>query len=290
MLTLDLGAAYTVPDLDGVVRVYITSATTRARLACVEAELSNSKTVYQKGVGWVTAVIAGLGLIASAITSGLGHSNTAAHIAANALSLFGYFQAQAMIGMCAVNVPPIVHSWTQNFAWSMGIMEVGFMQKAFAWYQRATGGQPSILLSSLSTTSVDIQKRSLDTVHRLFLRSYEELVKRAEPSNQVNSSIVVRGIKRMAFSAGIESTNLFMTGLTFFILFVLIVIIAVVAFKAICEVGIKAGWFKWDKFQDFRKGWRTVLKGILFRLVSLVRFTSWRSHILPLFCSVSRGH
>ena len=263
--------AYTVPDLDGIVRININSTTTRTRVACVEAELSNSKTVYQRGVGWTTAVIAGLGLVASAITSGLGHSNTAAHIAANALSLFGYFQAQAMIGMTSVSLPPMVQAWTQNFAWSMGIMEVGFMQKAFAWYQQATGGKPSTLLSGLSTASVEIQKRSLDTVHRLFLRACDDLIRRANapPGKQPDAgpTVVVRGIKRVAFRAGIESTNLFMTGMTFFVIFVIFVLLAVAAFKAACEVAVKAGWFKWDKFHDFRLGWKTVAKGILFRLV-----------------------
>jgi hypothetical protein len=99
-----------VPDLDGLIRVYINDTETGEPVACVEAELSNVKTVYQKAVGWTTAVIAGLGLVASSVTSGLGHSNTAAHVAANALSLFGFFQAQAMVGMTAVDMPPIVRA------------------------------------------------------------------------------------------------------------------------------------------------------------------------------------
>ena len=231
----------------------------------MQAVLSNGKTVDQKGVGWATAVIAGIGLIASAITSGMGHSNTAAHIAANALSLFGYFQAQAMIGMTAVTLPPIVKSWTQNFEWSMGIMEVGFMQRIFTWYQRATGGTPSTLLSTLSTTSVEVQKRSLDTVHWLFRRASSD-----GAVGGLGATTVVRGIKRVAFRAGIESTNLFMTGLAFYIIFVVVVILAVAIFKAVCEMCVRAGWFKSDKFQDFRNGWLTVLKGILFRLVSAV--------------------
>ena len=158
------GIAYTVPDLDGIVRIYINETSTGKSLACLETELSNGKTVYQKAVVWSVAVIAGLGLVASAISSGLGHSNTAAHVAANAMSLFGYFQAQAIVGMTAVNLPPIVAAWTQNFQWSMGIIRVGFLQRFCTWYQRATGGTPSNLLSSLATTSVRVQKRSLEAV------------------------------------------------------------------------------------------------------------------------------
>ncbi|GAB1194239.1 hypothetical protein APSETT444_003483 [Aspergillus pseudonomiae] len=44
--------AYTVPDLDASVRVYINSTDTGAPIACMEASLSNSKSVHQQAVGW----------------------------------------------------------------------------------------------------------------------------------------------------------------------------------------------------------------------------------------------
>jgi len=263
------GIAYGVPDLDGIVRIYINETGSQTSIACVEAQLSNGKTVYQKGVGWATAVIAGLGLLASAVTSGLGHSNTAAHVAANALSLFGFFQAQAIIGMTGVTLPPIVQSWTQNFQWSMGIIRVGFLQEIATWYQRATGGKPSSLLSTLATTSVEVQKRSVEFVHKLFLRAHEQLVKRGT-ANQVAETtkvIIVSGIERVGFRANIERTNIFMTGLVFFLIFIVVIALCVGLFKAYCEGAIKWEWMNSDKFQDFRNGWKVVLKGILFRMV-----------------------
>ncbi|TQS37302.1 hypothetical protein Golomagni_02228 [Golovinomyces magnicellulatus] len=267
------GIAYGVPDLDANVKVVINAtANPDVSLACVEANLSNGKTVDQKGVGWVTAVIAGLALVASAATSGLGHSNTAAHVAANALSLFGYFQAQAILGLTAVSLPPIVQSWTQNFQWTMGIIRIGFMQSVATWYQKSTGGTPASLLNSLTTTSVQVQKRSLsaitkrsvDNTMKLYARAHQ-LSKRADSS--VSGSYVVRGIKRVAFRAGIESTNLFLTGLSFFCIFIVLTIGCVLLFKYYCELAIKMKWMKSDKFQDFRNGWFVVLKGIMFRIV-----------------------
>ncbi|CAK4033298.1 Flavin carrier 2 [Lecanosticta acicola] len=257
------GIAYTVPDLDAKVQVYFNSTTTGQSEACVEAELSNGKTVDQKGVAWVVAVIAGLALVASAITSGLGHSNTAAHVAANAMALFGYFQAQAIIGMSSVELPPIVSSWTQNFQWSMGIIRVGFLQTLATWYQRATGGTPSTILSNLSSASVEVQKRSLDALYGLVKRTNAGASSNTDSSTQV----VIRGIKRVGFRAGIEPTNIFLTGYIFFLIFVIFVVLGVVLFKFICEGLVKAGKMKGDKFQDFRNGWTTVLKGILFRMV-----------------------
>jgi hypothetical protein len=266
------GFAYDIPDLDLTVRVYVNMTETRESIACVEADISNGKTVDLLGVKWATAIIAGLGLISSAVVSGLGHSNTAAHVAANTLSLFGYFQAQAMLGLTGVHLPPIVQSWTQDFQWSMGIIRVQFMQDIFTWYQRATGGTPSTLFDSLRTVSVQVEKRSLQvatTTVDLFTRAVAmmpaTISKRANIATS-SGSYIVFGIQRVAFRAKIESTNLFMTGLAFFCVFVLLTVLGVAAFKGYCELAVKRKWMDSEKFLEFRNGWFTVLKGILFRL------------------------
>lgn len=287
------GIAYQVPDLDGLARVEVNSTDTGKMVACVEAPLSNGKTVDQHGVGWTTAIIAGMGLIASAVTSGLGHSNTAAHVAANACSLFGYFQSQAILGMTAVKLPPIVSAWTQNFDWTMGIIELGFMQKIFHWYIQATGGKPATLLEQLGQVSVQIAKRSLDVANEpspymmsraamygfaeIDTREPNQLVPRSaglySRSNNDNSAssktevISVSGIARVSFKANIEITNFFMTGLAFFVAFLALTALAVTIFKWAAEFFIKMKWARGTKFQDFRNGWLTVLKGIMYRLV-----------------------
>ncbi|KAI6928437.1 TRP-domain-containing protein, partial [Hortaea werneckii] len=270
------GIAYTVPDLDAKVQVYFNNTDTGISAACVEAELSNGKTVDQKGVAWTVAVVSGLALVASAITSGLGHSNTAAHVAAMALSLFGYFQAQAFIGMTAVELPPIVASWTQNFQWSMGIIQIGFIQNIATWYQRATGGTPSTLLTSLGTISVEVQKRAVEPMAYLMDRAANGLQRQAlqartnaggSSGSDTSNTVTIHGIQRVGFRDGIEVTNIFLTGYIFFVVFVMFVVLGVLIFKLFCELLVKMGKMKGDKFQDFRNGWTTVLKGILFRIV-----------------------
>lgn len=294
--------AYSVPDLDGQVRIQINNTETGLSVACLEADLSNGKTVHQKGVEWTVAIIAGLGLIASAITSGLGHSNTAAHVAANALSLFGFFQAQAMIGMTAVSMPPIVQSWTQDFQWSMGIIHVGFLQTICTWYQRSTGGTASTILDTLGTTSVEVQKRAVDFGSQIFKRSlYGILANRQNSGGNSNvptsdttasgsgnqTKIVVAGIDRVGFISDIEETNIFMTGVIFFVIFVALVMLGVAVFKGVCEMLARNGKLKNDQFQDFRKGWKIVTRGILFRLVSAGGVPPMRSLFLfPLFLSL----
>lgn len=259
------GIAYTVPDLDATVKFIIKDRNTGNEVACVEAHLSNGQTVDQVGVQWTTAVIAGLGLLASAITSGLGHSNTAAHVAANALSLFGLFQAQAIIGMTAVDMPPIVQSWTQDFQWSMGIVGIDFMQTVCTWYQRATGGTPSTIIANLGVQSVDVYRRSLEPIGELMKRGVDALLKRDTATQQP----VVAGIERVGFRADIEPTNIFLTGLGFFVAFIVAVALGICLFKVFIELATRQGWVSGEKFQDFRNGWQIVLKGILFRIVSL---------------------
>ncbi|KAJ5811778.1 hypothetical protein N7474_008079 [Penicillium riverlandense] len=269
--------AYTVPDLDASVQAVLYNRETKEKIACVQASLSNGKTVYQEAVAWVTAIICCLGLIASAITSGLGHSNTAAHVAANVLSLFGFMQGQAMIGMTSVHMPPIVESWTQNFQWSIGIIHVDFLDTICTWYQRSTGGTPTALLSELSTTSVEILRRRkrdlldpvIEPAVKFLKRATTYLTKRESSGTQ--KLVVVRGISRVGFRANIEETNVFLTGLIFFFVFVLLVMIIVISFTGICELLVRYGKIKSDNFQEFRKSWKVVLRGILFRL-SLIGF------------------
>lgn len=237
--------------------------------------LVNSVLVDLIGVKWATAAVAGLALVASAIISGLGYSNAASHVAASALSLFGYFQAQAMVGLVGIPLPPVVMAWTQNFQWTMGIINVGFIQTILTWYQRSTGGTASTIFDSLHTVSVQVEKRSLDWINparELYQRSVAPimdhavgLTKRANIQTSYGSYIVY-GIQRVAFRAGIETTNLFLTGLTFFYIFALFTALAVVLFKGFCELAAKFGFIKGDTFEDFRRGWLTMLKGEPFAL------------------------
>ena len=278
--------AYTVPDLDGLVRLKVYAVSNEggfgAQVACLEAALSNTRSVYQKAVGWITAIIAGAALVAAGITSGLGNTNTAAHVAANSVSLFGVFQAQAIIGMTSVTMPPIVQSWTQNFQWSMGIIRVSFLQRLATWYQRSTGGTPTTYLSTLSTVSVQVEKRKraikrgIDAITALVapaVSRYNFSKRQTTTSTATSSSdlknVIVRGISRVGFRAHIERTNIFMTGLIFFVGILMIASLLVALAKAAIEGAAKAGWMKSDKFRDFRNGWRIVIKGILFRLVLL---------------------
>lgn len=255
------GIAYQVPDIDAYVKLNIYQTNSTAPVGCIQAYFSNGKTVSQTGVKWATAVIAGLGLLTSAILSAFGNSNAASHIAANTMSLFLYFQSVTVFSMEHVHrVPQIAAAWSENLIWSMGLIRVGFMQEIFRWYVQSTGGTPTTYLTS-STISVLVQ-RSVD-----FIKSFD-LYKRTEEVLYGNSDVLIfRGIKRVGYSAGIETTSIVCTGFTFFFLCAYVLIGFIIACKYAVELCIRIGWMKNSRFIDFRKNWIIVLKGAMMRYI-----------------------
>ncbi|OWB76058.1 hypothetical protein B5S32_g207 [[Candida] boidinii] len=193
------GIAYTFPDIDAIARVYILDADDK-KVACLQINFSNGRTVSHLGAQWATAVVAGIGLLASGILSAFGNSAAASHISAVAISLFIYFQSVVIISMLHVQeVPPIASAWSENLAWSMGLIRVTFMQKIFRWYIQATGGSPTLYLSSTQTPV--LVQRSLDKVYEIsssFSSSYlTPLINNLVPFISSSSS----------YNSGMENTN-----------------------------------------------------------------------------------
>lgn len=287
------GIAYNIPDLDARVRVLVYSTNdTNTPLACVEAVLTNGKTVQTKYAAWPIAAISGLGLLTSGFVSITGQSNTAAHIASNSISLFVYFQNLAITSMMAVSrVPPIASAWTQNFQWSMGIMYAKFMQSAIKWYVQATGGASTVTLENKSILSISVQKRDLienlanhfpGVVQRMLSKratdTYEDLSDSSlyttdqHDTNSLTSKILIlRGIERVAYLAGIELSNFFLTGIVIFLFFLFVVVILIVSFKAVVEILARSNVISKHKFEEFRAHWGNIIKGTLFRL-ALIAF------------------
>ncbi|PWY65405.1 TRP-domain-containing protein [Aspergillus eucalypticola CBS 122712] len=227
------GIGYTVPDLDATVLVYVNDQSTGTSLSCLSADLSNGHTVYQAAVSWVLAVVIGAGLIGSIVASIKGLVNTATHLSFSSLALLDFMQLQAMIGLCSVNLPPIAQSWTQTFQWTLGIVYLGFQQTFSTWYLRATGGTPSTIVEDSNMISVVVEKRDFSANDRTPSRS---LLRRASSDGSDRSEIIVKGINRMAYRAGIEPSNIFMTSYSSFIFVGLTLFAVLAAFQLGCRI------------------------------------------------------
>lgn len=291
------GVAYTIPDLDARVRIVLYSLENNTDLACVEATVSNGKTVQTKYAAWPIAAIAGLGLVSSGVISVIGHSSTAAHIASNSMSLFVYFQSLAITSMLAVaKAPPIASAWAQNFVWSLGIIKADVIQSIANWYLQATGGTPSDVLGKSNTyLSISVQKvkRGLESMYQAIDFATgpvrHRLAKRASISldsdtfglsDTLNSTLyttnekdigdrvlILRGIQRTAYLSKIEITNFFMTGVIFLLFFVFVTAVCMMFFKAIIEILVRSKKMKEGKFAEYRQQWTYIIKGALYRLL-----------------------
>lgn len=280
--------AYTIPDLDARVKMIMYNLENNDALACIEAVVSNGKTVQTKYAAWPIAAVSGLGLITSGVVSIIGHSSTAAHIASNSMSLFIYFQSLAVTAMLAVaRVPPIAAAWAQNFMWSVGIIKIGFVQNIANWYLQSTGGTPThILLNSFISVSVQRLKRGIHSFasaikleKRISIASETDSFFKSDKLNSTlyttneqeaqegTKVLILRGIQRVSFLAGIEITSLFMTSIIFFIFIAFILMVLLTFFKAIIEICIRSKIMSEGKFNEFRLHWASVLKGSLFRLM-----------------------
>lgn len=312
------GIAFTIPDLDGIVRVYVYPANdTSTPVACVEATLSNGKTVSTKYASWPIAAVCLVGFVTAGIIWLYGHVSTSAHIASSVVSLFCYFQGIAMVCMMGVDkLPPIVAAWGQNFMWTMGLVSVPFMQDIFNWYVQATGGTSTNILPNKDIMSISVQKvkRSMvdsvgsvgDIASKYFTPLFpnqrnENYIPRdvayfmshkalkaarfvptalarrdttsvSETTNEKlddysSTTLVLRGIQRVAYLANIEITSLFLTGFTFFLIFSVFTILIFVIAKLILELLVRMGLVQKTSFLNYRDGWRVVIKGALYRIV-----------------------
>lgn len=293
--------AYTIPDLDARVRVVLYNEDNHEeKYACVEAVLSNGKTVQTKYAAWPIAAISGLGVITSGVVSVIGHSNTAAHIASNSMSLFIYFQSLAITSMMAVaKVPPIAAAWAQNFMWSLGIIKVGFIQDIANWYVQSTGGSPTDIIKktylSISVQKHKFKRDAVNFINNLYYKqktnNHLTLFKRASISldsdnfgysdnldsklytiNEKDLSLsskilVLRGIQRVSYLSGIEITSLFMTTIIFLLFFAFVVVVCLSLFKAIIEILIRSKVINEGKFNEYRQQWQHIIKGSLYRLL-----------------------
>lgn len=266
------GIAFTVPDIDAVVKVIVKDANTGVVVSCLQSSFTNGKTVSQTGIKWATACIAGLGLLIAAVLSTFGNSNAALHISTNAVSLFLYFQSVVVVSMQHVErVPPIASAWSENLAWSMGLISVEFMQDIFRWYVQSTGGTPTLYFVG-TTRQILVQRATnyLRNLHEFVTNDYRVSASKRGLDYALNSNqnlIVLRGIKRIGYNSHIEPTSIVVTGFTFFVLFGFLLAVSIIFVKLAVELLVRMKKINPNRLSHFRMSFGVILKGSLLRYI-----------------------
>lgn len=257
--------AYTVPDLDAVVTINIYESDTNTQLACVRTTVQNGRSVYHRAVYWVMCMVIGIPLLIFLLISPVLQTPALWEIVETMITLFQFAQIQALYSMMATSLPAIIYSWGRNFMWSMGIIRIGFMQDVFTWYVKSTGGTPSTLVDLGIHANVALAKRGIDL---------GSLAKRATTTvtTSTSDSITLRGIKRISYMMGIETTNFFATGFSFFIILLFFSLLVAMASRFIVEMVLLASRNQALKKQRIRLYWKSISKGFFYRVI-FVGFT-----------------
>lgn len=277
------GIAYTVPDIDVIVKIEVFDLNTNEKLSCIQLSFTNGKTVAQTGAKWATAVVAGLGLIVAALMLTFGNSNAASHVAANAVALFLYFQLVVIVAMQLVErVPPIAAAWLENLAWLMGFIRIQFMQDIFRWYVQATGGTPTtymihttkqVLVERAQTHLSNLAmygKRMLGLESNLHQLDLTPAIVNRDLDYALKSNrnlVVLRGIERMGFKLGIEPTLIAVTGFTWFVLIAYVLVGILLVCKLFSIILKKKNKKPTKHFYAIRIQFAQILKGLILRYI-----------------------
>lgn len=259
--------AFTIPDLDGQATLQLTGGQGNTTLGCIQAGVTNGKTVSIPAVPYVAAGVA----VAALALSGFAALGSAGLVGAPApavsfSTVIGWFQSMSMNGMHSVNYPPVYRSFSQNFGFSSGLIPWDQMQTAIDNFRSSTGGnltndsvqflRNSTLTytdgSNSSSSSFDFGKRDITTS----TNSTED----ASSNPQVNN--IVHGIGGYVEALTIPQANTFMTVLLIFAIVIAAITVGILLLKVILE-----GWALFGSFPKrltgFRKRyWMTLAKTI----------------------------
>lgn len=225
--------AYSVPDLDGLVKLTVKSQDGTQDLACIQSSVGNGHTFQMPAITYAAAGVAAAALGLSAVTalaSGGGPGVTTPSPTFG--EVIGWFQSMAATGMLSVQYPKVYQSFSTNFAFSTGLVPWGQMQTAIDNFRAKTGGNltqnsyeylknNATLVFDDGTTNVStVSRRGLDMVliwarqTTIDVNGTSSSVGNETSTNSTTQSKeqkFVSGIQAYAEQLSIPAANTFMT-------------------------------------------------------------------------------
>jgi len=275
--------AYSVPDLDGDAKMILKSANGQ-EVACVQAGVSNGKTVELPAVSYVAAAIAAAALALSLVGGAMSGSHPgASHSSPGFSEVMWWFQGLAMNGMHSVNYPSVYRSFSKNFAFSTGLIPWGGLQTSIDNFRKHTGGNltdanygylknATLIFPDNTTeqTQTSVARRGLF----LLTRAVQTSVNGTNSGSSGNSSSsqnseFVKGIQGYVEELTVPAANTFMTVLLIFAIVVAAIVVGILLFKVILET-----WALWGKFpaslSTFRKEYWRIMAQTIISLILLL--------------------
>ncbi|KAK3669322.1 hypothetical protein LTR78_010784 [Recurvomyces mirabilis] len=305
--------AFSIPDLDGLVKMQLKDADTGENVACVESTVGNGQTLQTPIISYVAVGMAAAALL----LSGLAGIAAGGHPGASSPSptfgeVIGWFQGLAMNGMMSVQYPQVYRSFTANFAFSTGLVPWGQLQTGIDNFRARTGGNltsdsyeylknnATLVYSDGSgntTTSGKLVRRALETV-LLWTRDGTSVTVNGTSANigedsgsssnttssgNTRENHLVSGIQGYVEQLQIPSSNTFLTVLLVFAIICGAIIVVILLFKVILEA--------WSMFGNIPKSMESWRKRYWWRLAKaltnliLLLYGTWTLYCIFQFTS-----
>ena len=252
------------------------------QLGCVEAGVTNGKTVSIPAVPYVAAGVAAAALVLSGFAA-LGSVGVvgAPAPAVSFSTVIGWFQTMQMNGMHSVNYPPVYRAFSKNFAFSGGLIPWNTMQSSIDNFRARTGGnltQDSVEYLRNSTlvfndgsdnnpSSFNFVRRSISSLFVRDITTSTGDTSSNEPPNKVND--IVYGIGAYVEQLTIPQSNTFMTVLLIFAIVVAGITVVILLLKVILEAWALFGRFP-KRLTSFRKRYWLTLAKVITQLILLL--------------------
>lgn len=263
--------AFAVPDLEILATLELITEDGGKKIACVQSELTNGRSMQVKGASYAAAGVAAGAFAMSGVSAigAAGHAGLAS-TSPGFGDVMGWFHTMATTGMLSVNYPTVYRSFSKNFAFSTGLIPWGNMQQSIDSFRKTTGGnltennyeylQKATLQYSQGSSSSKA-KRDLST-----------LVSRDGDSGG-GFNHFVSGVEAYAEQLTIPQANTFMTVLLIFAIVVAAIVVGILLFKVILE-----GWAMYGKFPEKLSNFRKDYWGLMSRTITnmiLVLYGIW---------------
>ncbi|KAM0322892.1 hypothetical protein ACHAQA_009234 [Verticillium albo-atrum] len=287
--------AFQVPDIAAMATLELKSVDGDSSVACIQSQVSNGKTANVAAVSYVAVGIAGMALIAtgvSAIGSAVAGGSAAAGTAGGAgtpspsfTETLGWFQGMAMNGMLSVNYPPVYRSFSENFAFSTGLIPWTDLQIGIDNFRGMTGGDLSkdsvellrnaTLVFPDGSTSQNNDggffkaKRAMEHFSLLLARQIDTTIGESGDSSSSSDSDdstinkAVDGIQAYVNKLSVPAANTFLTVLLVIAIVIAAIVVGILLVKVILEF-----WALFGNFPKSLAGFREHYWGSIARAIT----------------------
>lgn len=290
--------AFAVPNLEAFATLKLKAKDDGKEVACLRSSVGNNKSIQTPAVSYVAAgIAAGALALSGAAALAAGGNPGAAPSSPSFGEVVGWFQSMAMNGMLSVNYPPIYRSFTNNFAFSTGVIPWNQMQSGIDNLRSRTGGNlteknvdflrnnATIVHAEDSTASGDDPpaKRALDTVARLVTLATRDISLSGDDDDDKGNSTssddedgasgkvnhAVKGIQGYVEPLLVPDANTFMTVLLIFAIVVGAIAAGILLLKIILELWAMRGSFP-AKLANFRKHYWGILARTITNMILII--------------------